>query len=305
MTRSCGLHWRMLKGMDWPDLMSFITERADGELPSDVVRLQGADQQGHQVMLTSQGDMISEADSGGVTLLASSVDYDFAFAVYSTLSARSQLASLTGSETSRIMLESYVAEALGVPEAERAAYTQQMQERRARAQAVIAEAQRASFQIVSAQDLPPAIESDQLQRWDDTSYSSVNWKRVNEIASQYLSGGGDPLDPSACRNWAREQGVDDEEVAWASSLFSESIRYPVDQPELFSNGRHRTLAMRQQGAEKIVVELENMPQRKEAYLYAAHISAGVAYTRRPVLEALDSAEMPSPVEPSHHASIAP
>lgn len=242
-----------------------------------------------QLMISDIDELVVEHADGTIELLSENVDDELASAIDANINAHRNLVQHQSSQPlPRIGLDAWrmrLDEAAADPHA----YVSRERERRREAYQARAEGRRASFAFVSVDDLPPAVQADELQRWNP-EYTKIDWKRIQAAAKQYLDRGGDPLDLGMLDQSQAMRELTDDERPWLRSLFSDTICYPVDDPTLFSNGRHRTLAMRQQGVSSVLVELQNTPESEQAYIASLHAAAGEP--QAPQLERID--QLPSP-----------
>jgi hypothetical protein len=118
---------------------------------------------------------------------------------------------------------------------------------------------RASFEVVQLEDLPPVNRADIPHIPSDDRpcgcyWCQANWKAIADGSVTILEEGIDPLDPLAIDARAEELGLDLESRGWLLTLFS-----PVDaiivlrNSQQFTNGMHRTHALRLAGVDRCVV----------------------------------------------------
>ncbi len=96
-----------------------------------------------------------------------------------------------------------------------------------------------------------------MQRWDG-EHQTAPWEKVNAVAIAYLQSGNDPLDYNKAEQYATDQGLDHQESKWLRSIFADPIRYDTTDSKLYTNGRHRSLAMSRQGVSHVVIQDENI-----------------------------------------------
>jgi hypothetical protein len=109
--------------------------------------------------------------------------------------------------------------------------------------------ERASMQIVALDDLPPTdVEL-------PSSYRDANWAQVAEFAEQLLRSGIDPLNRDAVRRETKRRLADLGDAGWVLSLFFDPIVVSLESKQ-YTNGRHRTHAMRLAGVRTCVIHVE-------------------------------------------------
>jgi len=117
--------------------------------------------------------------------------------------------------------------------------------------------QRASFEVVELSLLPP----DRIERETPKPGSGRTcgcfhcrreWRRIAAVSVEVLEQGVDPLDREAVLAYAASSLSGDRDRLCLCSLFSDPIVVSPGE-EVFTNGRHRTHAMRMAGVERAAI----------------------------------------------------
>jgi hypothetical protein len=119
--------------------------------------------------------------------------------------------------------------------------------------------ERASFEVLDVGSLPP-IDRDDIKivpaadRPCGCYWCEADWALIAACSVTILEEGVDPLDRVAVATRGRELGVAEEDVGWLISLFSPHNAIVVlRDSHQFTNGMHRTHALRMAGVERCVV----------------------------------------------------
>ena len=118
---------------------------------------------------------------------------------------------------------------------------------------------RASFEVVRVADLPPVDRADiqvrpTVDRACGCDYCEPDWRLIARASVVILEEGIDPLDPVAIDARARELELDASCRRWLLSLFSPvSGIIVLGDSETFTNGMHRTHALRMAGVDRCVI----------------------------------------------------
>lgn len=259
----------------WPSTSAYMTQ-TESDIPLDVTIVSSRALGQRVQMMLSGSDLLMEGDDGRCYRIAEKVSEDFVDAAVAV--AGKQVAGPAYLEDITALVQDHGHNQAG--------FAADYRRRSDAAAKLRQDARRASFQVIQIDHLPPAVSSDQLQRWDER-YTDTDWIQANEIAASYLKNGGDPLDAAAARAYALQHGSDEAVAGWAASLFRDSICYSPDQPDMFANGRHRSLAMRQAGCKYTVAELDGTPERRSADTQGDALIAGC--NGRPVVQELEVA----------------
>jgi len=133
---------------------------------------------------------------------------------------------------------------LEVTDAE-AARLSEVRDRRRREDERWTAGERASFQVIELQHLPPTDDV-------DPTAPDADWPTVVDVATSILDDGVDPLDQRAVRRAIEAVRLPALEAGLLASPFRDAIvAAPGD--ESFTNGRHRTAAMRDAGVAACVI----------------------------------------------------
>ena len=121
------------------------------------------------------------------------------------------------------------------------------------------EEERASFEVVRLADLPPVDRADiavvpAAGRPCGCYWCESNWQSIAAVAVRIFEEGVDPLDHNGILARATELGLTSDERGWLIGLFSptQAITVLRDSGQ-FTNGMHRTHALRMAGVERCVV----------------------------------------------------
>lgn len=119
--------------------------------------------------------------------------------------------------------------------------------------------ERDSFEVVRVDDLPP-IDRDDIQRVPSTDrpcgcyWCRWDWQTIATASVTILEEGVDPLDDAAIESRANDLGLDAESRGLLLTLFSPIQAIIVLRgSQQFTNGMHRTHALRMAGVERCVV----------------------------------------------------
>ena len=118
---------------------------------------------------------------------------------------------------------------------------------------------RASFEVVRVDDLPPVDRPDikvvpNANRPCGCYWCRPDWRAIAPASVTIFEEGIDPLDLAAIESRARELGLDPECLGWLRSLFSPSEGIVVlSDSHTFTNGMHRTHALRMAGVDRCVI----------------------------------------------------
>ncbi len=118
---------------------------------------------------------------------------------------------------------------------------------------------RGSFEVVRVEDLPPVDREDiQVVLSPDRScgcyWCQADWAAIARAAVTIFEASIDPLDQEAVGTRAKELGLNADDLGWLLGLFD-----PVDgivvlrDSKQFTNGMHRTHALRMAGVDQCVV----------------------------------------------------
>jgi hypothetical protein len=122
-----------------------------------------------------------------------------------------------------------------------------LRERRIEEEQAQLAAERASYEVVRLDTLPPIVELE-----DAKQCVRADWRAIAETAVLMLRGGVDPLDGDQVSALCEASGLSASDQRWLASLFRDPI-VVSDESEHYTNGRHRTLAMRIAGVHECVV----------------------------------------------------
>lgn len=121
------------------------------------------------------------------------------------------------------------------------------------------EEERASFEVLRVADLPP-VERDDIPVVPHSSrpcgcyWCDANWPTIARVAVEALETGIDPFDDEEIARRAQAAGLSSEDVGWLFTLFNPSQSIMVlRNGGQFTNGMHRTHALRMHGVERCVV----------------------------------------------------
>lgn len=118
---------------------------------------------------------------------------------------------------------------------------------------------RASFEIVHVDDLPPVDRPDigvvpAADRPCGCYSCQPDWQAIARASVTILEEGIDPLDAAAIESRAQELDLDPECRRWLHDLFSPSQAIIVlRDSRTFTNGMHRTHALRMAGVDRCVI----------------------------------------------------
>ncbi len=126
---------------------------------------------------------------------------------------------------------------------------QKIREEVDKARRQLAAHERASMQVVALSDLPVA------QEVLSPRYLEANWPRIAKAACAILRSGVDPLDRVAVQAEAERLMHSASDLRWLVSLFVDPIVVSLD-AGAYTNGRHRTEAMRRSGVRVCVAHVE-------------------------------------------------
>ena len=118
---------------------------------------------------------------------------------------------------------------------------------------------RASFEVVRVADLPPIDRADiSVVPADDRPcgcyWCEADWRAIADAAVRIFEEGIDPLDHDAVLTRAEELGLPADERGWLVGLFSPTQAIiELRGCGQFTNGMHRTHALRIAGVERCVV----------------------------------------------------
>jgi hypothetical protein len=118
---------------------------------------------------------------------------------------------------------------------------------------------RASFEVVRIEDLPPINRADIQTVPSDHGacgcyWCQADWRAIAAASVTIFEEGIDPLDNAAIDERGIALGLGRDECGWLLSLFSPTNAIVVlRESKQFTNGMHRTHALRAAGAERCVV----------------------------------------------------
>jgi len=243
------------------------------------------------MVMADSNDILIERVAGGEVLLLGRVhDRDVVDALLGPVRAQRELDELP----ERMTVAEAVALFGGRPESAEGEQEliRDWQARLSASERILEDGRRRSYALVDASSLAAVPEED-LHRRDQVDFASVDWRRVCAMAEAYLGWGGDPLDGQAVYEQARAAGLDEDEIDWLESLFSDPI-----QPggPIYGNGRHRAMAMLAQGVERVVVDTRSeLPAaRRKALL----VQAGAPLQELTELDEPPRRAEPAPAEPA-------
>ena len=133
---------------------------------------------------------------------------------------------------------------------------------------------RDSFEVVSLSALPSIDDPEELplepDEWRfprlnlDAYVHVADWRRIAEVAVEWLESGSDPLDVAAIAEHARKRELDSDDIDWLLSLFR-----PFDAIEWLrggskvTGGRKRLHALRAAGVKRCVVYTGRGERRRQ------------------------------------------
>jgi hypothetical protein len=231
------------------------------------------------------GDVIAVGTYGKVIALGALPSDDHVYAAQGAMRSRLEQGPYSSVELEELSKEvSALSQDMALAEKTLTDYSEVEQQRRDLQVA----GSRVSYKVVRVNTLPSVNPADLQRRSGE--HDAANWQKINAVAISYLSNNNDPLDHNHAERYARQMGLDAQESKWLRSIFADAIRYDTTNPTMYTNGRHRSLAMAEQGVLDVVIQDENIINEYSQKSYQIRQSAIDAPTPQSEISSSDDVD---------------